>query len=162
MGFTRAEAFEAHEAAEKVIVRNAKAEELSFLQGKLLQRQGDGYEQFPLSQSIVFVAEDFDHLRAGMVCLRLRSGPVTSAPMWLVEPLILFPEFIKTSPSHSQRKATYLLAKAAEAYITDRTRNTTGVHWLYAYIEDQNERMHGLAEAIGWVPIPGKLYAKET
>lgn len=145
-----------------MIVRDAEAEELSFLQGKLAQRAKDNYEQFPLSQAIVFVAEDFDHLRAGMVCLRLRPSPISSAPMWHVEPLLLFPEFVRTSPLHSQRKATYLLAKAAEAYIADRTRNTTGVRAFFVYIEDKNERMHGLAQSIGWMPIPGKLYAKET
>jgi hypothetical protein len=145
-----------------VIVRDAKAEELSFLQGKLAQRAKDAYEQFPLATAIVLVAEDFDGLRAGMVCMRLRLSAISGAPQWHIEPLILFPEFIKTSPLHSQRKATYLLAKAAEAYIADRTRNTTGVHTLFAYIEDKNERMHGLAQSIGWMPIPGKLYAKET
>lgn len=145
-----------------MIVRDAHAGEINFLQGKLRAFEKDNYEQFDLRQAVVFVAEDFDRLPAGMVCLRLRSSPISSAPIWHLEPLVLFNNFVKTSPLHSQRKATYLLAKAAEAYIADRTRNTTGVHIFFAYIEDKNERMHGLAESIGWMPIPGKLYAKET
>lgn len=143
-------------------VREAKIEELSFLQGKLAQRAKDGYEQFPLRQAIVLVAEDFDGLRAGIVCLRLRTSPISAAPMWLVEPLLLFPEFVRTSPLHSQRKATYLLAKAAEAYIADRSRNTTGVHSFFVHIETKNKPMHRLARHIGWMPVKSKLYAKET
>lgn len=145
-----------------MIIRAARAKELSFLQGKLAQRGKDGYEQFPLSQSIVHVAEDYDGLRAGMVCARLRQSPISMAPCWHIEPLILFPEFVRASPRHSQRKATYLLAKAAEDWITDSTRNTTGVQAFFVYIETKNKPMHKLAKHIGWMPIKGKLYAKEA
>jgi hypothetical protein len=162
VGGPRKDAGEAREAAEKVIVRDAKPSELNFLQGKLRAFERDNFEQFDLRQAVVFVAEDFDGLPAGMVCLRLRCSPVSLAPMWHLEPLVLFSNFVRTSPLHSQRKATYLLATAAEAYIADSTRNTTGVRAFFVYIEDKNERMHGLAQSIGWMPIPGKLYAKET
>ena len=145
-----------------MIVRAAKAEEIFFLQGKLLQRHKDGYEQFPLFQSIVHVAEDYDGLRAGMVCMRLRPGPMSMDPFWHVEPLILFPEFVRTSPRHAQRKATYLLAKAAEAWIADTSRNKTGVSLFFVFIENKNRPMHKLAKHIGWTPVRGKLYAKEA
>jgi hypothetical protein len=145
-----------------VKTRPAQLREICFLQWKLAQRQKDGYEQFPLITAIVFVAEDIDGLLAGMVCMRIRQSPMTLAPMWQVEPLLLFPEFVRTSPAHSQRKATYLLAKAAESYIADRTRNTTGVHSFFVHIETKNKRMHGLARHIGWRPLKCRFYAKET
>lgn len=162
MGRAREEALEAHEDEEEVIIRPAQFEEIPFLHGKLAQREKDGYEQFPLWTSMVFVAEDSDGLRAGMVCMRIRQSPATLALMWQVEPLLLFPEFIRTSPLHSQRKATYLLAKAAESYIADRTRNTTGVHSFFVHIENKNKPMHGLARHIGWRPLKYRFYAKET
>lgn len=146
-----------------IMVRAAKLEEISFLQGKLAQRADEGYEQFDLRRAIVFVAEDTeDGLRAGMVCARLRTSPFNGAPMWIVEPLALFPEFVRTSPLHSQRKATYLLAKAVEAYIADRSRNTTGVHAFYVHIPNRNKPMHGLARHIGWSAAKYKIYTKET
>lgn len=145
-----------------MMIRPARAEELSFLQGKLAQREKDNYEQFPLSQSIVHVAEDYDGLRAGMVCMRLRPSPVSMAPCWHIEPLILFPEFVRASPRHAQRRATYLLAKAAEAWIADDSRNSTGVKLFFVFIETKNKPMHGLAKHIGWPTVKGKLYAKEA
>jgi hypothetical protein len=146
-----------------IMVRPAKLEETSWLQGNLNQRVHDGYEQFDLRRAVVFVAEDTeDGLRAGMVCARLRTSPVTMAPMWIVEPLVLFRQFIRVSALHSQRKATYLLAKTIEAYIADRSRNTTGVHSFFVHIENKNKAMHGLARHIGWKPVKYKLYTKET
>jgi hypothetical protein len=144
------------------MIRPAKAEELPFLQAKLSDRAKDNYEQFPLASAVVFVAEDYDHLLAGMVCLRLRASPISMAPCWHLEPLILFPAFVKHSALHSQRKATYLLAKAAEDYVTDRSRNTSGVYSFFCYIQNKNKPMHGLARHIGWMPVKGKLYAKEA
>lgn len=142
-----------------IMVRPAKLEEVSWLQGNLAQRVNEGYEQFDLRQAIVFVAEDTeDGLRAGMVCARLRTNPISAAPMWMVEPLMLFRTFVRLSPAHSQRKATYLLAKAIEAYITDRSRNTTGVHTFFLHIETKNKAMHGLARHIGWSPAKYKIY----
>lgn len=143
-----------------MMIRPARAEELSFLQGKLAQYRD--YEQFSLTTAIVHVAEDYDRLRAGMVCARLRLSPIRMEPCWQIEPLILFPEFIRTSPRHAQRKATYLLAKAAEDWITDGSRNTTGVRSFFVYIPNRNKPMHGLAKHIGWTPVKGKLYAKEA
>jgi hypothetical protein len=145
-----------------MMIRPAKLNELNFLQAKLSDRAKDGYEQFPLETAVVHVAEDYDGLLAGMVCARLRQSPLTLARMWMVEPLILFPEFLRTSPLHSQRKATYMLAKAAESCIADRTRNTTGVHSFFVHIEKKNKPMHGLARHIGWMPLKYTFYAKET
>jgi hypothetical protein len=158
----REKASEACEDTEKVIVRSVQFDEVPFLQAKLAQREKDGYEQFPLTSAIVLVAEDGDGLRAGMVCMRIRSSPVNLVPMWQIEPLILFPEFVRTSLRQSQRKATYLLAKAAEGYIADRTRNTTGVHAFFVSIETKNKPMHRLARHIGWKPPKWKIYAKEA
>jgi hypothetical protein len=145
-----------------VIIRPAESEEIPSLQWKLSQREAEGYEQFPLAQAIVFVAEDFDGLLAGMVCLRLRNSPISMAPMWHVEPLILFRDFLLHSPRQAQRKATYMLAKAAEAYVMDPERNTTGVRAFFVFIENKNKPMHGLARHIGWKTVKGKLYAKEA
>jgi hypothetical protein len=145
-----------------VIVRDAQFNEIPFLQAKLARKEKEGYEQFPLSTAIVLVAEDGDGLRAGMVCLRIRQSPVNLAPMWQVEPLILFSEFIRTSPLHSQRKATYLLARAAESYIADRSRNTTGVHSFFVHVMKKNKAMHRLARHIGWSEPKWKIYAKEA
>lgn len=145
-----------------MITRLAKHDEIPFLQAKLANRMVDGYEQFRLEFAVVLVAEDFDGLLAGMICARLRSSPISQGRMWHIEPLILFPEFVRTSPRQSQRKATYLLAKAAEDYITDKARNTTGVHSFFVFIETKNKPMHGLARHIGWMPVKGKLYAKEA
>lgn len=144
-----------------MIVRAAQFNEIPFLQGKLRAREKDQYEQFPLQTAIVFVAEDYDNLLAGMVAMRLRTSPVNLSPMWIVEPLILFPDFVRNSPAHSQRKATYLLAKAAEGYITDRSRNTTGVHSFFVHINTKNKPMHGLARHIGWKPPKWKIYLRE-
>jgi len=145
---------------ETVNIRPPRPNELPQLQGRLAAREKDGYEQFPLLGAIVFVAEDYDGLLAGMVAMRLRMSPWAAVPMWQIEPLILFPGFIRNSPAHAQRKATYLLAKAAEGYITDRSRNTTGVRSFFCHIEQENYRMHGLAEHIGWLAVPGTFYAK--
>jgi hypothetical protein len=82
--------------------------------------------------------------------------------MWLVEPLVLFREFLRVSPLHSQRKATYILAKAIEAYVADRSRNTTGVHAFFVHIENKNRAMRGLARHIGWSPAEFQIFTKET
>lgn len=145
-----------------MITRAATLAEVPFLTAQLQNRAKDNYEQFDLRQSIVHVAEDTDGLLAGMVCARIRPGPLNMVACWHVEPLILFPEFVRTSPTHSRKKATYLLARAAESWIADRTRNTTGVQAFFVYIETKNKPMHGLAKHIGWKPVKGKLYVKET
>lgn len=137
-----------------MIVRPAEVGELSFLQAKLAQREQDGFEQLDLRKSVVLVAED-DELRAGLVSARL---------MWQVEPLILFPEFERTSLPIARKKATYLLARHIEDYIADRARNRTGLHSFFAFIEDRNPRMQGLARHIGWMPVyrKGKFFGKDT
>lgn len=146
-----------------ITVRPAKIEELNALQTQLARRAKDGYEQFDIERSVVHVAEDtVDGLLAGMICARLRVSPISMAPCWHVEPLLLFPAFTRHSGQHSQRKATYLLAKAAENYITDPARNTTGVRAFFVFIENKNKPMHGLARHIGWKPVKGKLYAREA
>lgn len=145
-----------------MIVRAAKPDEMAFLQAKLGDRAKDGYQQFDLETAVVLVAEDYDAMLAGMVCLRLRQGPVRAERCWQIEPLILFPQFIRHSPRQSQRKATYMLAKAAEEWIADPWRNTSGVRCFYCFIENKNIRMHGLAEHIGWQPVHGIFYGKEA
>lgn len=124
-------------------VRPARMNELAFLQAKHSQvATARGYEQLDLSKSVVFIAEDdVDGMRCGMLAARL---------VWQLEPLILFPEFERTSSPMSKRRATYALARAFEKYLGDPTQNRTGLRFFFAVIENVNQRMQHAAENFGW------------
>lgn len=137
--------------------RPAKMTELGFLQAKHASvAQAKGHEQLDLSKSVVFVAEDD---RDGLTC-----GLIAARMVWQVEPLILFPEFERTSPKAAMKRATYSLARAIEQYIGDPVRNATPVKFFFAVIENRNPRMQDLARHIGWQQVyPGcKIFGKDV
>lgn len=109
----------------RVAIRAARADELSYLQAKADQQLPAGYEPLDLDQGVTYVADD-DGVLAGMTALRL---------MWHVEPLILFPEFRRYAPAAGQKRATYLLGKAAEEHVADPARNC-GARDFFAHLDD--------------------------
>lgn len=137
--------------------RPARLEELPFLQAKQLEAaEARGFERLDLSRSVVHLAEDtVDGMRCGLIAKRL---------VWQVEPLILFPEFERTSTKMAAKRVTYLLARAAENFIADPTQNSTPVKFFFAVIENRNPRMQDLAMHIGWQRIyPGcKVFGRDV
>src|SRR5579862_1062491 len=87
----------------RVTVRPAVRGELPHLHD-LLAEQADYFEQNPLDQSIVFVAEYGGDV-VGFVAARLQ---------WQIEPLLLAKRFKECAPDSAKRKATYLLISAID------------------------------------------------
>jgi len=137
--------------------RPARLEELPFLQATHSQvAEQRGFEQLDLSKSVVIVAEDTtDGMRCGLLAARL---------IWQFEPLVLFPPFERTSTGMAKKRATYLLARAGEAYIADPSLNCTPIRSFFAVIQNSNPRMQNLAEHIGWQRVypKCKIFGKDT
>jgi hypothetical protein len=135
-------------------IRPAREIDLPLLQMKLAERAAEGYEQLDLRRSIVHIAEA-EGIESGFVSARLT---------WQIEPLTLFKDFERNAPPAALRRATYMLARAAEGWIADRARNSTGLHSFFAVIENRNKRMQELAEHIGWAPVYRKcrFFGKDT
>jgi hypothetical protein len=92
-------------------VRPARESELTYLENRMREL---GHERVDLRRSMVWVSED-NGLITGMICQRL---------VWQMEPHIVFPEVTNKT---TRRRSALLLAKAAESFIADRMRNTTGI-----------------------------------
>ena len=137
--------------------RAARLDELRFLQAKhTLLAEEKHHEKLDLAKSVVLVAEDNDDsLTCGLIAARM---------VWQVEPLVLFPEFERTSSKMAKKRATYLLARAVESFIADPASNPTPVKFFFSVIENRNPRMQDLARHIGWQQVyPGcKIFGKDV
>lgn len=123
-----------------VTVRPARKEDLPILQAELAA-QGNLYEQQDLAKTICFVTE-YDGEIVGFSAARV---------VWQVEPLLLFRKFKKFAPHHAQRKATYLLIRDLDAWLADRSKNTTGIYFYFCSIVGKTMRL--LAMSFGMVPV---------
>lgn len=94
-----------------VAYRAARESELPYLAERMREL---GHERIDLKRSMVWVTENDDVL-TGMICQRL---------VWQLEPHIVFPEVTNKT---TRRRSALLLAKAAESFIADRVKNTTGI-----------------------------------
>lgn len=122
----------------QVTVRPPREDELPLLQG-LLYRYREEFEQQDLRQSIVYIAE-FEGDVVGFV-----SGRI----VWQIPTLLIDRQM--GLPRHVQRKATYLLIKAIDAWIGDRSKNLSGVHFYFCVIK--NRTMQQLAKAFGMLRV---------
>lgn len=135
----------------RVTVRPAKTEDLPELQ-RLLQEQLNRYEQQDISKTIAMVVEYHGRI-VGFTAARLT---------WQVEPLLLADDFAKHAPLFARRKATYLLIREIDAWIGDRSRNSTGLHSYFCSIPGRT--MRKLALAFGMLPVyqRSKFFGRDT
>jgi hypothetical protein len=98
----------------KLAIRPARPYEIPFLQAKANQQLPANYQPVDLERSVVYTAEDTDGLLAGVAAAHLG---------WQIEPLLLFPEFTRSAVAHSQRMATYRLARAIVDHLEDPAKN---------------------------------------
>lgn len=135
----------------RVTVRDARLEDLPYLQEKL-KEQARFYEQQDLSKCIVMVAE-YDGQIVGFGAARVQ---------WQIEPLLLIPEFKKYAPHFAQQKATYLLIRELDAWIGDRKKNLTGIHYYFCSIVDRTMRKLALAFGMLQVYPKSKFFGRDT
>ena len=122
----------------KVETRPARVDEIEYLQARLAE--DPTYEKVDLKTSIVFV-DVYDGQLVGFGAARL---------IFQVEPLYLFPEFKKNAPKFAQKRATYQLIKALDAWIFDPERNKSGIRQYFCFILDKT--MQKLALAFNMLP----------
>lgn len=115
-------------------VREARAEEIPWLKMRLAETEG---EQVDLEQARVFVAVE-DGKIIGMFPLRM---------VWQGEPLLIFPE---CRNKITRSRATYQLFREACAWLADKSRNHTGIHWFFGIT--RSEAVKDWAPRIGLHP----------
>jgi hypothetical protein len=84
------------------------------------------------------------------------SGCVGARQVWQVEPLYLFPEFVRDAPPITLRRAVFRLARAIETWLRGQ-----GAHWYLGYIE--KKPMQRMAREYGMIPVyrKGKVFGKD-
>lgn len=127
-----------------MIVRPARQDELPFLKEQLWSTT---HEKVDLSRCMVWVAESEGQI-VGMLPARL---------IWQLEPLFIFPH----TKLGVARRATYELAAEAEAWIADRSKNTTGIYSYFAVIKDKV--FEALAKRWGLLSVYGecRIYGRD-
>jgi hypothetical protein len=84
------------------------------------------------------------------------SGCVCGRWVYQIEPLYLFPEFVRDAPPVTLRRAVFKLARTIEGWMKDH-----GIRFYFAYIE--KKPMQRVAREYGMVPIyrKGKLFGRD-
>lgn len=75
-------------------------------------------------------------------------GLLRARLVWQVEPLMVSP-YVKEKVTLS--RASLALYREMQAWIGDRTRNTTGVHWFFAVT--RSPAVQKWASRLGWLRI---------
>lgn len=133
-------------------VRPAQFTEIPYLQSRLAECPT--WEQVDLSRGIAFVAEE-DGERIGFVNGRL---------IWQVEPLLIFPEYMKSRKRgvhHLRRKASWGLFHALDSYLADPEQNTTGIHSYFCHVVSRP--VMRMEKHLGFTRLypGGRLYGKD-
>lgn len=125
--------------------RQARQDEIPFLTEQLWKTT---HEKVDLSRCMVWVAEDDNGQLVGMLPFRL---------IWQGEPLHIFPN----TKLSTARRASYELAAEAEAWIADRSKNTTGIYSYFAVIKDKV--FEALAKRWGLLSVYGecRIYGRD-
>lgn len=122
----------------QVTLRPAREDEIPYLQG-LLYRHRDYFEFQDLRQAIVFVTE-----YEGEV-----FGMITGRVVWQV-PTLLIDRQAKV-PQAAKRRATYMLIRALDGWIGDRSKNLSGIYTYFCVIKGKT--MKQLAKSFGMLRI---------
>lgn len=125
-------------------------EDLKYIRNKMLQDKPLPIDCNQLEQRIVYVIK-----HNGIV-----SGCIAARLVWQIEPLYLTPEFERTAPPVTLRRAVFKLARAMFAWLGG-PENRTGIRWTFAYTE--SKKMQKLAREYGMIPLyrKGKFFAKD-
>ena len=115
-----------------MLARPARAEEIPYLKEMLAKSE---HEQVDLDLARVWVAEDEGKI-VGLLAARM---------VWQIEPIYLFPE---VTNKLSRSRAFYKMYRAFEAWLGDRSRNKTGIHWFFAVT--YSPAVKAWAERIGY------------
>lgn len=113
-------------------VREARSDEIPLLKEKLA---ASDMERIDLDAARVWVALEEGAI-VGFVSLRM---------VWQMEPLYIFPECRKRM---ARRRAIYGLYREASAWMGDRKRNLSGIHWMFAIT--RNLEVRRWMVAMGW------------
>jgi len=132
-----------------VTIRPATPEDIPYLQKRLSETPRT--TQVELERAIVFVCEYGGEI-VGFTAARM---------MWQIEPVMLFPEFIRTAPHFARQKATYRLISAIDRWLADPTKNTTGIYMYFCFIT--NRVMQKLAVSFGMMRTytGGKFFGRD-
>lgn len=122
----------------QVKLRPAREDEIPYLQG-LLYRHRDYFEFQDLRQAIVFVTE-----YEGEV-----FGMITGRVVWQIPTLLIDRE--AKVPRSAKRRATYLLIRALDEWIGDRSKNLSGIYTYFCVIKGKT--MKQLAQSFGMLRI---------
>jgi hypothetical protein len=114
-------------------IRLTAREEIPAMQRRLEEL---GSEYIDLSSTPSWVALDEEGTIIGILPARL---------VWNLEPLLVFPE-VKNKVTAS--RACLGLFRAAEAWLSDRAKNTTGIYWYF--IKTRSEAVKQWAKRLGW------------
>lgn len=128
------------------IVRKATPEEKELCRLKLSQGRPIPEDASDWQRRQVWVIEH-NGVISGCLCARV---------VWQLEPLYLFPEFVRDAPPVTLRRAVFKLARHFEAQLR-RWRQS----WYFGYIE--RKPMQRVAREYGMVPVyrKGKMFGKD-
>lgn len=133
-------------------VRPASMADVPYLQKRL--SECPTWEQVDLSRGIVFVAEEKEEI----------VGFISARMIWQVEPLFLFPEYMKSRKRgvhHLRRKASWMLFHALDSWLADRSKNTTGIYTYFCHVV--SKAVMRMDKHLGFARIypGGRLYGKD-
>jgi len=97
-------------------IRHVTPEDVPYLHERMKQL---GSEFIDLNKAPAWVSVDEEGTILGILSTRL---------VWNIEPVLIFPE---VKNKMTRRRAFRGMFKAAESWLSDRTRNTTGIHWYF-------------------------------
>lgn len=135
-----------------VTVRPASADDLHELHWHLHDQRKE-FEQQDLTKAVVMVLEEDGEI-VGFGAARIA---------WFqIEPILLTRAFKKRGTKHAQRKGTYLLIRALDRWIGDRSKNLSGIHSYFCSI--RRPTMQKLAVSFGMFQIYRrcKFFARDT
>jgi hypothetical protein len=116
-----------------MIIRFIRPDEIPLMHERMREQET---EFIDLNTTPAWVAEDEQGNIIGILPARL---------VWNLEPLLIFPEVINTITAS---RASLGLFKAAEVWLSDRTKNTTGIYWYF--IKTRSESVKQWASRLGW------------
>jgi hypothetical protein len=135
-----------------VTVRPATTEDLHELQWHL-HDQRNYFEQQDLRKAVVMVLEQ-DGIIVGFGAARIA--------WWQVEPILLTREFKKRGSKHAQRKGTYLLIRALDRWIGDRSKNLSGMHSYFCAIRGRTMRKLALSFGMWRIYPKCQFFGRDT
>src|SRR5260370_6757137 len=115
------------------LLRTVHPDDISYLQHRMKEL---GSEFIDLSTTPAWFATDHSGNILGVLAARL---------VWQLQPLLIFPE---VENKMTRRRSAIGLYRAAEAWISNRLLNTTGIHWFFAVT--RSEGVISWAKKLGW------------